>query len=467
MDEKLLKLISGLIEISGVDTVYRDVYLQRVRHLIAKELPRESYLEFTKEQELVLYLNQKIRSAMNEEDWNKVKELSERMLIVQKKLETNHTLIRHGKSIYDFPGIAIDEFSPGLQSFAAAKSSDLAAIKKDISQKLAETEKEDPSMKNFYRTRKTAFEGISIRIPKKDQSIFSGMTPDQIHDEALRALNKGDMERLEKLADSFIKKSSGSKGSSQEGLFVTGDESKIPDRFYKFEESTLEKAKNLGLSAEHVDAEREYAKIYRRFAWHPMVGEEDKVHAGGAQVTHIPIDEDIPEPMKHRIELHALHPFINSGGARYLPDMVEEDFLVEEFPDPSQGEQPPMTGLLSALGFEKRRGLARIQIEKALFDHGPEIIKELGLEVEDFCLICIPADLHLRLGQRLGWGNQKVWTHFDGYKVMKEGKFMALAGGDVQFGGVYDLVTIGREYESDRVIARFAVIQRKRMEAWR
>ena len=43
---------------------------------------------------------------------------------------------------------------------------------------------------------------------------------------------------------------------------------------------------------------------------------------------------------------------------------------------------------------------------------------------------------------------------------------MAMAGGDVRFGGVYDLVTIGREYISDHVMARFAVVQRKRMEAW-
>jgi hypothetical protein len=49
--------------------------------------------------------------------------------------------------------------------------------------------------------------------------------------------------------------------------------------------------------------------------------------------------------------------------------------------------------------------------------------------------------------------------------VMKNGKLGALAGGDVRFGGLYDLVGISREYDSDRVIARFAVVQRRRMEA--
>ena len=41
-----------------------------------------------------------------------------------------------------------------------------------------------------------------------------------------------------------------------------------------------------------------------------------------------------------------------------------------------------------------------------------------------------------------------------------------MAGGDVRFGGIYDLVTIGQEYESDHVIVRFAIVQRKRMIAW-
>ncbi len=49
--------------------------------------------------------------------------------------------------------------------------------------------------------------------------------------------------------------------------------------------------------------------------------------------------------------------------------------------------------------------------------------------------------------------------------VMQNGKLGALAGGDVRFGGLYDLVGIRRKYESDQIIARFAVVQRRRMEA--
>jgi hypothetical protein len=40
------------------------------------------------------------------------------------------------------------------------------------------------------------------------------------------------------------------------------------------------------------------------------------------------------------------------------------------------------------------------------------------------------------------------------------------AGGDVRFGGLYDLLGVGREYDSDRLVARFAVVHRERMVAW-
>jgi hypothetical protein len=91
---------------------------------------------------------------------------------------------------------------------------------------------------------------------------------------------------------------------------------------------------------------------------------------------------------------------------------------------------------------------------------------ELGLDARAFRLVCIPPDVHLRLGEQEGWGRQPLWTHFDGYLVMADGRLRALAGGDVRFGGLYDLLGLGRDYDSDRVIARFAVVRRERMVAW-
>lgn len=77
-----------------------------------------------------------------------------------------------------------------------------------------------------------------------------------------------------------------------------------------------------------------------------------------------------------------------------------------------------------------------------------------------------PPDLHLRIGKQEGWGNQKIWTHFDGYMLMEGAKRKALAGGDVRYGGIYDLLGINNIYSSERIVARFAVVQRKRLAIW-
>jgi hypothetical protein len=165
--------------------------------------------------------------------------------------------------------------------------------------------------------------------------------------------------------------------------------------------------------------------------------------------------------------MQLIHPLVNSGGTRHLPTLVAEDVLVEDFPDPKEGEQPPASVLLAALGFSSRRGLPRIAIEQALLAHGADLLeKELGLDPKVFPLVCIPPDVHLRLGEAENWGRQPFWTHFDGYLVMADGRLRALAGGDVRFGGLYDLLGISRDYDTDRVMARFAVVRRERMTVW-
>ena len=76
------------------------------------------------------------------------------------------------------------------------------------------------------------------------------------------------------------------------------------------------------------------------------------------------------------------------------------------------------------------------------------------------------ADVQRRLRGAEGWGRQPFWTHFDGYLVMADGRLRALAGGNSQFGGLYDLLGLSRDYDSDHMIVRFAVVRRERMVAW-
>jgi hypothetical protein len=168
--------------------------------------------------------------------------------------------------------------------------------------------------------------------------------------------------------------------------------------------------------------------------------------------------------------MFTIHPLVNSGGARYLPSLVAEDVLVEDFPDPANGQTAPASELLKSLRLPGRRGLPRIAIEHALLGHGTRIVEDaLGLDPRAFRLVCIPSDVYLRLGETEGWGQKPFWTHFDGYlirTVAGQVRLQALAGGDVRYGGLYELLAVGRDYDSDRLLARFAVVQRARMAAW-
>jgi hypothetical protein len=404
---------------------------------------------------------------MNTGDWDEVKRLSERMSTLKNKLERNRSLLSLGEKIYETPDIVPDPFSPGLQNLSGTSPEGLPGLRDKVLKRLETFERDDSSAAGFYNKRKKAFKAITIQISGGKGLGIGSMTEAQLHSEALQALNKGDMELLEQVADSLMKKTSKTKTADQTASSAGQPDFEKPDRLFSFTKETLAKAEKLGFAAARADAEREHALICHRHAWHPFIGEEIETHPGATQVSGIPINEAIPETLKQRMGLYTLHPFINSGGARHLPDMVAEDCLVEDFPDPEEAVETAVTGLLDCLGLKKRRGLSRIKIEKALFEHETDVINnELGLEIKDFRLVCIPADLHLRLGLSRGWGQQKIWTHFDGYMILKGGKLMALAGGDVRFGGVYDLVSIGREYVSDHVMARFAVVQRKRTEAW-
>ena len=203
----------------------------------------------------------------------------------------------------------------------------------------------------------------------------------------------------------------------------------------------------------------------RRYAWTPL--SEGREHSAA---THVPLPSGAPAGLKDGVEMFVIHPMVNSGGARYLPTLVAEDVLVEDFPDPAGGDTPPPSELLKSLGLPGRRGLPRIAIEQALHAHGARILAdELGLDPRVFRLVCIPSDVYARLGEAEGWGRQPFWTHFDGYlirTVAGQIRLQALAGGDVRYGGLYELLAVGRDYDSDHLLARFAVVQRARMVAW-
>ena len=456
-----LQIVSTLIEAGQLDTVYRDVYLDRARVLLGGVLPLDTFQRFEEHKAELAQLPLKIGRAMDKADWVQVKELSERARGLRQTVEGKQKAIETARVVYAVSDVSLDPFSPGLGPFVALPTKDLPTLRTRAVEQMTALEQMDAPLRDFYAGRRAAFRALVVGTPERS----GASSPGDARAAAVEALKRGDMSGLSKLADTLIAEAGSltgrpaSRGPTETA--ASSPEASSADLLVSYSADTLSRARRLGLAPRRVESRAEMAWL-RQYAWNPLFTDE----SGRIAIKQVPLPAGTPEAFRERLEMLVIHPLVNSGGARHLPRLVAEDVLIEDFPDLKEGDRPPMSGLLAALGLPARRGLPRRAIEQALLAHGGRVVEELALDPLAFRLVCIPPDIHLRLGEAEGWGQQPLWTHFDGYLVMADGRLLALAGGDVRFGGLYDLLGISRDYDSDRVVARFAVVRRQRMVAW-
>jgi hypothetical protein len=466
MDTTASALMTALIEAGNIDTVYRDVYLDRARTILAPVLSLEDFHRLERERAALAELPLTIARALDNANWSLVKRLSERAQTLKRALEDKGGLLQTARSIYDVPDVRLDPFSPGLEPFTRIATGELPTLRTRMLTLLEALERADHAWNDFYGARRRAFQAR----PQTGVELDTGATssPAGAVVSARQALKAGDMQRLAKLADAQIavETPSGSvvSAAAHVGAGRPEDEPRRELQPVAYSTETLARARHLGLTSRHLEPRMELASL-RRYAWTPASDER-----GNSAATQVPLPSGSPEGLRDGVATFAIHPLVNSGGARYLPSLVAEDVLVEDFPDPADAHTPAASDLLKSLGLPGRRGLPRIAIEQALLMHGARILeKELGVDPRVFRLVCIPPDVYVRVGEAEGWGRQPFWTHFDGYlirTVTGQVRLQALAGGDARYGGLYDLLGVGREYDSDRLLARFAVVQRARMAAW-
>jgi hypothetical protein len=458
--------MTALIEAGNIDTIYRDVYLDRARTALGPVLSLEDFHRLEQERAVLAELPLTIARALSNADWSLVKQLSERAQTLKRAIDDKGGLLETARSIYDVRDVRLDPFSPGLEPFTRIARRDLPTLGKRMLTLLETLQRADVAWNDFYGARLRAFQ----ERPQTGAELETDATssPADAVESARQALKAGDMKRLEGLADALIAAETPSASVVSHAANVRAarieDEPRRELQPVAYSSETLARARHLGLTSRHLEPRMELASL-RRYAWTPSSDEHG--HSPAAQM---PLPSGSPEGLRDGVEMFVIHPLVNSGGARYLPSLVAEDVLVEDFPDPADGQTPPTSELVKSLRLPGRRGLPRIAIEQALLMHGARILeKELGLDPRVFRVVCIPPDVYVRVGEAEGWGRQPFWTHFDGYlirTVTGQVRLQALAGGDVRYGGLYELLAVGRDYDSDRLLARFAVVPRARMVAW-
>jgi hypothetical protein len=452
------KTVERLLEAGRADTVHRDLYLLRASAFFAPLLPRADYFRLKRDRTELDEALRRSRLAVDRDDWERARDLTLRIGSLRRTVEQNEQLLKLGEEVYEPAAVLIDPYSAGIQGLTGGRGPSPAEALRHQEENLAALQEDDPAWRAFYAGRQAFFRRFSPPLAGPER-VVARFDPDRLRQEAISAVERGDVAHLDSLLARMHQE--------DENPLVPGPLSRSnptgtpADLAAPFPAEATTRAAELGLVAVRMEPATELCGYLTSCAWQPTLGE-------GLLLRDIPEPSGFPAALsaqlKELLALFMLHPFVTSGGTRYLPRCPAEVVLVEDFPE--NGEGSPGSELIALLGLPGRRGLSRLAIELALLQHGGAIVGErLGLDPQLFRLICIPWDIYFRLGPERHWGEQKFWTHFDGYQLMQAGGIRALVGGDVRYGGIFDLCSIGPDDEREGVSVCFAVVRRERMRA--
>lgn len=456
--------LQALTRLSQIDTLYRDLYLETARQLLQSIMDEARYRLLVQEKSKLESVTLQSRAAIEHRDWARLPGLVEEIRLLRLSLDQAAPVMEQAAKVYGAEAVCIDPFSPGLQSFLSASFQSRSSLRETAVEILEGLARNEAEHTGLYRQRLEWFRAVNPEKVEKVGPAVADAGKEAI-EQALSALNRGDVDDLVALA----RKMSSMEGQTtlvhgvQEQGYGEG-----ADLSPAFPSASIDSGRRLGLEPQELEPEPEISSFIHQWAWQPGFPDPTITRDGRIILKNIGPErtypKNVPDSRQSTLDLFMIHPFINSGGARYIPRLVTEQVLAEDFSEDNAGGG---SGLLEALHLPRRAGLSRTAIEQALLQYGPQVVRtELGLDPVEFRLACIPYDVYCRLGEKLGLGNHPHWTHFDGYQVLKSGKMHALVGGDVRFGGIFDLCSISPIDERDGLLARFVVLRRRRFYPW-
>lgn len=471
--QTVLECVRDLTAAGQVDTLYRDLFLQRAVENLRSVFPESAFQQANEIDPQIAALLGENRRAVDRQDWSAVKSVSAKVEQLRKELRESADELAVAKLVYEAPAVAVDPLCVELQPLIKDQMT-VSAARHAALEAFGRLATSDPDWAEFHRQRLAYFEAIQVveadSEPSAEKQISSVA---QLRQEAQKAAAAGDAARLAKLADEILK----AEGAMERGQ-ATADQSgapalvKVPPEIQKpFDAAAVEKARALGFA--HVEIKPQSPEIAEKIAafahqhqWRTAAAATEIAREGAIRLSDlmrgIELPEEMTEPLTTVLLMFAVNPFVSSAGIRYVVHFSSEYVLVEDFPE--DGEVPNASELTKALKLRQRRSLARQEIEAALREHGAPVLEgQLGLDPKEYRLVCVPYDVYLRAGRDLGWGRQPFWTHVDGYQLRSGGRLRALVAGNTKFGGLLDLCSIGGDDAREGVLARFAVVRRARM----
>jgi hypothetical protein len=428
--------VARLVEAARRDTLYWDLYIRRAAAHLAPVFSRDLYRLLRRGDAEVAEALRAGDRALNRGDWKEVKEMAVKVRDLQRAQTERVGDMKLGEEVYGLAEIPIDPFSPGFNLLLHSSPDALQNERARLIAALHALGEIDPEWRDFYAGRRAEFE--ELRLVLEEKATATGrVDPEALRREAMILLERGDVDQLSRIAEEILAAERDARAPASAAAPDRPAPSAPPRRVARTRdtaprvpEGAVSKASELGLTLEFREPNLEVAEHIRRNAWRPTFPTEQSLTNGGMRVLEGPESlatlREAPRPVNsfEILSKFALHPYVNSGGIRYLPRMDGEWLLVEDFPEDNV---PETSALLDALGLPRRRGLSRAAIESALLDRGVDVIEgSLGLDPRAYRLVCVPVDVYTNLGQRRGWGTRPFWTHFDGYQVLPKGGQRAL-----------------------------------------
>jgi hypothetical protein len=434
--------IAAMLAVGERDLLFSDRYRLRAEATLEPLCSRERFVALRDQHAALDRHVATIRRASEQGDWERVRLHAREAALLRASLADTADLL-------DLAGRAYGSASPPFDPSALAMNGGLVADGDSVDPQCGTLVAQlrllivnDPEWAPFYRER---LEHFLRRVPGGAAANGTGGAGSPIVEQAIvAALARGDFSEVERLATAA---SRGMHAPVEENAAWSFSPSRAAALAVPFPAAARQRAAALGLTAETLVLDPGIQACVS--AW------------GGGE----PPDAAVAGPaamrptLRETLALVLGQPFLTSAGNRYVPLFVPEELLVETFPERDPDARSP---LLALLGLSRRRSLCRVAIEDALRRRTGAVCEALGLDPLEFVVACIPFDAYLRLAPRYGWGAGRLWTHFDGYQLAPDRHVRALVGGDVCYGGRDDLCSVGREYDSDHLSARFAIVRRGR-----
>jgi len=456
----LVATLHALVNLNASDLLYADQYLRRAEVLRPKVCTREQYVALQRDRDCLPRLTKELRQAVERGDWTQVRTVAQQAGQVRERLVADEPLLDIANTVYGPRALHADATALALSGVVVHPTANLVRARDATLDRLRFLVAHDSEWGPFYSERIAHFERLLVITDEHPGAMVDGA---ELQRRILQAVDKADFAQVKRLADAIVTRSAGRAGHLHA---PSPADASARELARAFPDIALPRAREIGLVAEVLPGKKRLNEYLScccadRATFPAAVLTEAHRKAETCTCGHAR-PPDVHPSLRDNLDLLLLHPFISSAGTRYLPWFGPETLLVESFPET---EPDARTALLSALGLHRRRGLPRVAIEDAILTNGSRVCGQLELDPQEFIVACIPFDAYLRLAPQYGWGQQQSWTHFDGYQVTRELQLRALVGGDARYGGADDLCSVQRDYDSDRLRARFVVLRRQRFVA--